>query len=147
MSEQGPGARTTDAARTPILFIHGLWRHASSWRYDAIAPGWPGDADTVEETRANRAAVADYGVDAVAVHVQIISKLPSPPIVIAHSFGGLPAEKLLGGGHGAAAVGIDAAPIKGHAAAADLCSARQVPSPAEPGHTRPTRCVGSHATP
>jgi pimeloyl-ACP methyl ester carboxylesterase len=107
-----------------VIFIHGLWLHASSWQpwidlfteagYDASAPGWPGDGDTVEDSRSNPDAVADYGVEAIADHyAQIISKLPDPPVVIGHSFGGLLVEKLLGDGHAAAGVGIDAAPIKG----------------------------------
>jgi pimeloyl-ACP methyl ester carboxylesterase len=113
-----------EATGRPVVFIHGLWLHGSSWQpwldvfneagYEAIAPGWPGDAATVEETRANPDAVADHGVNDVADHyAQIIAKLPAQPIVIGHSFGGLLAEKLIGDGHAAAAVGIDAAPIKG----------------------------------
>ena len=46
-----------------VVFIHGLWLHASSWTswtelfqtagYEPLAPGWPGAADTIEETRSN----------------------------------------------------------------------------------------------
>ena len=43
----------------------------------------------------------------------IIRALDTKPIVIGHSFGGLIAQRLLGEGLAAAAVGIDAAPIKG----------------------------------
>ena len=43
----------------------------------------------------------------------IIDTLPSRPILIGHSFGGMIAEKLLGLDYGAAAIGIDAAQIKG----------------------------------
>jgi pimeloyl-ACP methyl ester carboxylesterase len=114
----------TDAPRIPVVFIHGLWLHSSSWQpwidlfqekgYDASAPGWPGDAETVEETRANSDAVADFGVDAVADHyATYIKGLPSLPIVIGHSFGGLLVERLLGDGNSRAGVAIDAAPIKG----------------------------------
>jgi alpha-beta hydrolase superfamily lysophospholipase len=112
------------ASGTPVVFIHGLWLHASSWQpwvdrfnesgYAAIAPGWPGDAETVEATRANPDAVANFGVDEVTDHyAQVIAGLPSKPIVIGHSFGGLIVEKLLGDGHAIAGVAIDAAPIKG----------------------------------
>jgi pimeloyl-ACP methyl ester carboxylesterase len=109
---------------TPVVFIHGLWLHSSSWQpwvdlfnengYDASAPGWPGDGDTVEETRAHPDAVANFGVDEVAEHyATYISKLPAKPIVIGHSFGGLLVERLLGDDHAAAGVALDAAPIKG----------------------------------
>ena len=113
-----------ETSRTPVVFVHGLWLHASSWQpwvdlfnesgYDAIAPGWPGDEDTVEATRANPEAVADVGVDEVTHHYsKIIADLPAKPIVIGHSFGGLIVEKLLGDGDAVAGVAIDAAPIKG----------------------------------
>jgi pimeloyl-ACP methyl ester carboxylesterase len=109
---------------TPVVFIHGLWLHATSWEswaelfsaagYDPIAPGWPGDSDTVEASRANPDSIADHGIDDVTRHYQaIIDTLPARPILIGHSFGGMISEKLLGLDYGAAAIGIDAAQIKG----------------------------------
>src|SRR6516225_7053833 len=104
-----------NSTKAPVVFIHGLWLHASSWQpwqdlfaaagYEPSAPGWPGDGDTVEATRANPDAVANHGIDEVTSHyAKIIDGLPVRPIIIGHSFGGLIAEKLLG---------IDAAQIKG----------------------------------
>ena len=109
---------------TPVVFIHGLWLHADSWGpwvdrfrqagYAPTAPGWPGDADTVEETRQHPERVADYGINDVVEHyAQIIGKLDAKPIVIGHSFGGVMVQRLLGENHAAAGVAIDAAPIKG----------------------------------
>jgi pimeloyl-ACP methyl ester carboxylesterase len=106
------------------VFVHGLWVHADSWGpwadlfreagYAPVAPGWPGDSATVEETRSNAARVAGYGIDAVVEHyAQIIGALDAKPIVIGHSFGGLIAQRLLGQDLAAAAVAIDPAPIKG----------------------------------
>ncbi len=108
----------------PVVFIHSLWLHATSWApwqdffgaagYDTMAPGWPGDQDTVELARANPDTVANNGIDDVTDHyAAIIESLPAPPILIGHSFGGMIAEKLLGMNKGAAAIGIDAAQIKG----------------------------------
>ena len=111
-------------ARTPVVFIHGLWLHASSWGpwvdlfresgYEPIAPGWPGDSDTVAETRANPDKVAGHGIDdVVESYADVIKGLGSQPIAIGHSFGGLIAQRLLGQDLARAAVAIDPAPIKG----------------------------------
>jgi pimeloyl-ACP methyl ester carboxylesterase len=113
-----------NSTSTPVVFIHGLWLHASSWTpwqqlfaeagYESFAPGWPGDADTVEATRADPDSVAGFGIDDVTSHyAKFIDGLPARPVLIGHSFGGMIAEKLLGMDYGAAAIGIDAAQIKG----------------------------------
>jgi pimeloyl-ACP methyl ester carboxylesterase len=84
---------------TPVLFIHGLWLHATSWEpwiarfreegYDARAVGWPGDGPTVEASRKDPDAIGDHGIDDVVEHVAgIIAELPEPPILVGHSFGG-----------------------------------------------------------
>ncbi|WP_370963837.1 alpha/beta hydrolase [Amycolatopsis sp. cg9] len=112
------------AAGTPVVFIHGLWLHATSWNpwidhfraagYAPVAPGWPHEPETVEAARAHPEAVADIGIDDATGHfASIIEGLDRPPVVIGHSFGGLITEKLLGQGIGAAGVAIDPAQIKG----------------------------------
>jgi non-heme chloroperoxidase len=113
-----------EQARTPVVFVHGLWLHADSWGawvdlfreagYDPIAPGWPGDSSTVAETRSNAMSVAGYGInDVVDRYAKAISGLSAKPIAIGHSFGGLVVQRLLGQDLASAAVAIDPAPIKG----------------------------------
>src|SRR5262249_49734552 len=108
----------------PVMFIHGLWLHASSWSewiklfgdsgYAPFAPPWPKEPDTVAAARAQPDVVADQGIDDLMQHmIAIIDNLSEPPILIGHSFGGLLAEKLLGEGYGRAAVAIDPAQMKG----------------------------------
>jgi pimeloyl-ACP methyl ester carboxylesterase len=110
--------------RTTVMFIHGLWLHATSWGdwtrkfgdagYNAFAPGWPSEPDSVEQARAQPQLVADRGIDDLMVHFRsIIGTLPEQLIIIGHSFGGLLAEKLLGEGYGLGAVAIDPAQMKG----------------------------------
>jgi pimeloyl-ACP methyl ester carboxylesterase len=112
------------ASRRPVVFIHGLWLHATSWSrwldlyrdagYEPIAPGWPGEPGTVHAARENPDLVADTSIDDAAEHfAEIIRALDAKPIVIGHSFGGLLAEKLLGQDLAAAAVAIDPAQVKG----------------------------------
>jgi pimeloyl-ACP methyl ester carboxylesterase len=111
-------------SRTPVVFIHGLWLHATSWGpwldlyreagYEPIAPGWLGEPPTVAQAREHPDLVADKGIDdEVAHYTEIIQSLDAKPIIVGHSFGGLLAEKLLGQDVAAAAVAIDPAQIKG----------------------------------
>ncbi len=98
----------------PVVFIHGLWLHATSWRpwielfaasgYDPVAPGWPGEADTVAEARAHPERVADAGIDDIAEHFASRIEGYDVPLIV---------EKLIGQGRGAAGVAIDPAQIKG----------------------------------
>ena len=109
---------------TPVLFVHGLWLHATSWGpwvelfraegYAPTAPGWPGTTDSIEEVRKQPERVAGTGVDAAVEHyARIIRGLDARPILIGHSFGGVIVQRLLGQNLGAAGVAIDAAPVKG----------------------------------
>src|SRR2546426_10806617 len=109
---------------TPVVFIHGLWLHANSWKpwielfraagYNPIAPGWPGEPATVAESNAHPERLANVGIDdVVEPYTGIIRALPTKPIVIGHSFGGLVAQKLLGMGLASAAVALDPAQIRG----------------------------------
>jgi pimeloyl-ACP methyl ester carboxylesterase len=112
------------AKANPVLFIHGLWLHPTSWEawedlfgpagYETLAPGWPGEPETVEAARANADALANKGIEDIVEHYRgIIAGLNAPPILVGHSFGGLFVEKLLGENLGAAGVAVDAAQIKG----------------------------------
>jgi non-heme chloroperoxidase len=112
------------APGTPVVFIHGLWLHHTSWQpwldlfaesgYAPVAPPWPGEKATPADTRADPAPMGGIGVGEVVDHyATVIAGLDRKPVVIGHSFGGLIAQILLDRGVADAAVGIDAAQIKG----------------------------------
>ena len=110
--------------KTPVMFVHGMWLHPTSWHpwadrfeaagYDPVIAAWPGVADTVAATRANPDAQAGNGLDEIAEHLGLFAAtLNSKPILIGHSVGGFLVEKLLGDDLGCAAIAISPAQIKG----------------------------------
>jgi pimeloyl-ACP methyl ester carboxylesterase len=109
---------------TNVVFIHGLWISRTAWQpwiehfaaqgHHAIAPAWPGEYATAEETRRDAATQAGVGIEELTEHfAEVLDQFDTPPVVIGHSFGGLIAQKLLGQNRAAAAIAIDPAPIKG----------------------------------
>jgi non-heme chloroperoxidase len=116
--------RANGSARTPVVFVHGLWLLPSSWErwaaifeeagYTALTPGWPDDPETVEEANAHPEVFARKTVGQVADHFEaVIAELDRKPAVIGHSFGGLLAQILAGRGLAAATVAISPAPFRG----------------------------------
>jgi pimeloyl-ACP methyl ester carboxylesterase len=112
------------SGRTPVVFVHGLWLLPSSWQswvelfeeagFAAVAPGWPGDPDSVEAARANPQALAGVGVVQVADHfAEVIGALAEKPAIVGHSFGGLITQILAGRGLSIASVAVNPAPFKG----------------------------------
>ncbi|HSW85321.1 MAG TPA: alpha/beta fold hydrolase [Candidatus Saccharimonadales bacterium] len=111
-------------SNTPVVFVHGLWLHSSSWQnwvdlfhkagYGSSTIDWPGDSKTVNDARKNPDLVAGKGLDEIVeFHAQQLSKNGPKPIIIGHSFGGLIVEKLAGMGLSSASIAIDPAPMKG----------------------------------
>src|SRR5438876_1489167 len=111
-------------ARTPVVFVHGLWLLPSSWDrwaavfeeagYTALTPGWPDDPETVHEAREHPEVFAHKTVKQVADHFEdVIGKLSKKPAVVGHSFGGLLTQILAGRGLAGASVAIDPAPFRG----------------------------------
>jgi pimeloyl-ACP methyl ester carboxylesterase len=108
----------------PVVFIHGLWLHASSWErwadlfrdagYFPLTPGWPGEPENVRSAREHPEQVASTGIAEATAHIaKLIVQLHRPPFLIGHAFGGLIAQKLLTQNLGAGAVAIDAAAFRG----------------------------------
>lgn len=115
----------------PVVFIHGLWLHSASWDpwvdyfaahgFDALAPGWPQERDTVTGARSHPVIAAELGLEAVLRHyARMASTLTQVPVLIGHSVGGLIAQKLLAMRIGRAAVAIAPARV-GHAPSIRSC--------------------------
>jgi alpha-beta hydrolase superfamily lysophospholipase len=105
--------------RHPVMLIHGLWLHASSWDrwvslfadrgYAAVAPGWPGDEPTVLATRASPGIGRCRGMSEVAEHyARIAEGLWAPPVLIGHGLGALLALTLASRTHAAGVIAIEA---------------------------------------
>jgi pimeloyl-ACP methyl ester carboxylesterase len=123
-TEQAEVDAANKSGKTPVVFIHGLWLLSSSWQpwrelfegegYATLAPSWPDDPATVEESRANPDAFAGKMVKQVTDHyAEAIDQLTGPPVLIGHSFGGLIAQKLAGEGKADVTVAIDPAQFQG----------------------------------
>ncbi|MEV7987372.1 alpha/beta hydrolase [Micromonospora sp. NPDC085948] len=112
------------ATGTPVVFVHGMFLHATSWAswvelfrtagHDPLNPGWPGEPSTVAEARHEPDRVAGVGIDDIVAHyAQIIGTLGERPVVVGHSTGGLVAQRLLDQDLAAAAVALQPPPIRG----------------------------------
>jgi non-heme chloroperoxidase len=122
--EQAQVNEANSSARTPVVFVHGLWLLPSSWDrwralfsdagYATLAPGWPDDPETVAEAKASPKVFAGKSIRDVADHFDaVIRTLTRKPAIIGHSFGGLMTQILAGRGLSAASVAIDPAPFRG----------------------------------
>jgi pimeloyl-ACP methyl ester carboxylesterase len=96
-------SRQPAAARpTPLLFVHGAWHGAWCWDehflgyfaergYPAYALSLRGHGASEGPEHLRDATIADYVADVA----QVAGDLPSPPVVIGHSMGGLVVQKYL----------------------------------------------------
>ena len=109
-------------ARRPVVFIHGLWLHASSWGrwvglfaahgYAAVAPGWPGDEPTVRAARERSGALSGHRIIDVTEHfARIAGGFTARSVLIGHGLGGLLALTLAAETHAAGVIAIDAVPV------------------------------------
>ncbi len=108
----------------PLLFVHGAWHGAWCWDehfldffadrgFHALALSLRGHGSSPADKRLSRCSIADY-VDDVA---SVARTLPSPPVVIGHSMGGLVAQKYLEANSAPAGVLLASIPPEGVPAA------------------------------
>jgi|TARA_B110000967_G_scaffold194087_1_gene222247 pimeloyl-ACP methyl ester carboxylesterase len=112
------------SGKPTVVFIHGLWLLAPSWKnwvdvfeeagFAAVALDWPGDPETVAQANANPKPMAKKSIKEVVDRCQsVIENLEIKPIIVGHSFGGLMAQMLASRGLAKATVAISPAPFRG----------------------------------
>ncbi|MCU0294638.1 MAG: alpha/beta hydrolase [Candidatus Nanopelagicales bacterium] len=90
------------STRPPLLFVHGLghgaWCFAQNWQeaaadrgYSSYAMSLRGHGGSGGQTTLGRSTMRDYEHDVL----QVISTLPSPPVLVGHSLGGLVVQRVL----------------------------------------------------
>ena len=92
----------SDAHPVPLLFVHGAWHAAWCWDenflsffadrgYRAVAPSFRGHGNSPTSKPLRGLSVSDYVEDVASV----ADSLPTPPVIIGHSMGGLIVQKYL----------------------------------------------------
>lgn len=115
------GVLSGDDGRDLVLFIHGMWLHASSWRgwtqefdragYQNLSFRWPGEPASAAAWRdSGRALPVSIGGLQRDI-AGLIEARASKPIAIGHGVGGLLAEILLQKGAARAAISIAPLPV------------------------------------
>jgi pimeloyl-ACP methyl ester carboxylesterase len=97
--ETGAGVSTLEDIRRNVLLVHGAWHGAWCWEQLAAAlrdEGW--QVFTVDLPSASAAAGNDAGMydDARVIREQL-ELIDGPVVVVAHSYGGLPATEAAAG--------------------------------------------------
>lgn len=105
----------------PLLFVHGAWHAAWCWDehflsffadkgYRALAMSFRGHGNSLADKPLRACSVGDYITD---VH-SVAGTLPTPPVVIGHSMGGLIVQKYLESHDAPAGVLLTSMPPQGN---------------------------------
>jgi pimeloyl-ACP methyl ester carboxylesterase len=108
------------ASSTPLLFVHGAWHGAWCWEdhflpyfaaqgYAAHALSLRGHGQSERPRGFKTMRIAQYVADVA----QVAAQLPAPPVLIAHSMGGLVVQKYLERHSAAGAVLLASVPTRG----------------------------------
>jgi len=111
---------SSDSNAAPLLFIHGAWHGAWCWDdhfldffadrgFRALALSLRGHGKSSTDKRLSLCSIADYVADVRS----IAQALPTPPVLIGHSMGGLVVQKYLESENARAAVLLASVPPRG----------------------------------
>ena len=104
----------------PLLFVHGAYYAAWCWNefflphfaargFDCLALSLRGHGGSAGGDALDRAAIEDYAIDVAAA----AAMLPSPPLVIGHSMGGVVAQRYAAAGGAAGLIVLNSVPPRG----------------------------------
>lgn len=110
--------------RPVVVFVHGMFIHASSWQpwrtlfegagYATVAPGWPGEADSVAAARADGGPTDRQDLRSVlAHHRKLLDLLDRAPALVGHCAGGWVVQRLAAEGLASATVAMEPTPFRG----------------------------------
>jgi pimeloyl-ACP methyl ester carboxylesterase len=111
----------SDSHPVPLLFVHGAWHAAWCWDenflsffadkgYRALALSFRGHGNSPTDKPLRTCSVADYVADISSV----ADELPTSPVIIGHSMGGLIVQKYLESHHAPAGVLMTSIPPQGN---------------------------------
>lgn len=112
------------SGRPVVVFVHGMFVHASSWRqwrtlfdgagYATVAPGWPGESGSVAAARADGGPTGRQDLRSVlAHHRRLLDRLDQPPALVGHCAGGWVVQRLASEGLAAVTVAMEPTPFRG----------------------------------
>lgn len=112
------------SGRPVVVFVHGMFVHASSWQhwrtlfegagYATIAPGWPGEAESVAAARAEGGPTRSQDLRSVlAHHRHLLDELDQPPALVGHCAGGWVVQRLASDGLASVTVAMEPTPFRG----------------------------------
>ena len=112
------------SGRPVVVLVHGMFVHASSWRqwrtlfegagYATVAPGWPGEADSVDGARSDGGPTDRQDLRSVlAHHRHLLDRLDRQPALIGHCAGGWVVQRLASEGLASVTVAMEPTPFRG----------------------------------
>ncbi|MFC5003168.1 alpha/beta hydrolase [Dactylosporangium cerinum] len=107
-----------------IVLVHGFWVTPRSWEdwithyeqkgFKVVAPAYPGFEVEVEALNADPHIIEKLTAHDIIDHlIDVVSALPTPPIIMGHSAGGAFTQVLIDRGYGTSAVALNSAPTEG----------------------------------
>lgn len=135
------------SGRPVVVFVHGMFTHASSWSpwrslfegagYATIAPGWPDEPESVAEARAGLGRARCQDLHAVLEHLRaVLALLDRKPALVGHCAGGWIVQRLASEALASVTVAMQPTPFRGIVQTPVSAVRSTLPVVARPRHYR-----------